>query len=254
MWETISILIICYFILFWLSIRLKDNSIADVFWGLWFVIISLSLYLFESDKNIAQILTLLLISIWWIRLFYLFFSRKLKKSGEDPRYGKWRDEWKYFYTRSFFQVYLLQMILMLIIATPLFLIFLNPEVHILTLILWLLIATAWFIFETIADSQVKEFVKNKKPRQNIVYTGWLYKYSRNPNYFWESMFWLGLSIISLHISVFWIVWYAIITFLLLKVSGIPMKEIRQKKKDNWEKYAAITNRFIPWFPKDSLDK
>ena len=246
MWETIFILVICYFILFWLSIKLKDNSIADVFWGLWFVIISLSLYLFESDKNIAQTLTLLLISIWWIRLFYLFFSRKLKKSGEDPRYGKWRDEWKYFYTRSFFQVYILQMLLMCIIAIPLFFIFTSNFFNPLITILWWIIAIFWLIYEIIADKQIIQFLKTKKKWENKVYTEWLWKYSRNPNYFGESIFWLGISIISFPISYFWIIWYIMITTLLLFVSWVPMKEKRQKTKDNWEKYAAKTNKFIPW--------
>jgi steroid 5-alpha reductase family enzyme len=248
--ETILVILTCYIVLFWISIKLKDNSIADVFWGLWFVIISLTLFLFESEKNIAQILTLMCISIWWLRLFFLFFSRKIKKTWEDPRYWKWRDEWKYFYTRSFFQVYLLQMALMFIIATPLFFVFLNSEVNSYFLIIGLMIALIWLWFEAFADYQVKRFIKNKKKWENVVYTEWLYKYSRNPNYFWESTFWLGISIISLHISIFWILWYLAITFLLLKVSGVPMKEKSHSKKDNWQPYASKTNTFFPWFPKD----
>ena len=248
--ETIFLILFCYLVLFWISIQLKDNSIADVFWGLWFVIIASMLFLFESDKNIVHIATLLIVSIWWLRLFFLFFSRKLKKTWEDPRYAKWRDEWKYFYTRSFFQVYVLQMILMFIIATPLFFIFTSSEISNFTLIIWLVVAVVWLIFETVADYQVNKFIKNKKKWENVVYTEWLYKYSRNPNYFWESTFWLGISIMSLHISLFWIIWYMMITFLLLKVSWVPMKEKSHSKKDNWQPYASNTNKFFPWFPKN----
>jgi steroid 5-alpha reductase family enzyme len=28
-----------------------------------------------------------------------------------------------------------------------------------------------------------------------------------------------------------------------------MKEARQQSKDNWQEYAARTNKFIPWFVK-----
>jgi steroid 5-alpha reductase family enzyme len=44
----------------------------------------------------------------------------LKEKREDARYAKWREEWGsgwYFVVRSFVQVYTLQMILMLVVAT-----------------------------------------------------------------------------------------------------------------------------------------
>jgi steroid 5-alpha reductase family enzyme len=52
-------------------------------------------------------------------------AKKLKTKKEDSRYAVWRGEWKYFYLRSFFQVYVLQMILMFLVSLPLFLVFEN---------------------------------------------------------------------------------------------------------------------------------
>ena len=249
--ETFWLIFVCYLVLFILSIKLKDNSIADVFWGLWFVLITLSLFIFESSKELWHIVVSWAITLWGIRLFILFFQRKLKKDGEDPRYAKWREEWKYFYTRSFFQVYLLQMLLMFTIAVPIFLIMSAENLNIFLIILWILVSLKWFAIEAVADYQVKNFIKNKTKWENIVYTDWLYKYSRNPNYFGESLFWLGISIASLWVSVFGIIGYVVITFLLLKVSWVPMKEESHSKKDNWDKYSKKTNKFIPWFPKKS---
>ena len=249
MWETFSILISCYFFLFILSIILKDNSIADVFWGLGFIIISFSLFYFESSQSLLHTWVLILIMLWGMRLFSLFFLRKMKKKWEDPRYAGWRDTWKYFYSRSFFQVYLLQMLLMCLVSVPLFYIFTNEGLHPIFTATWATIAILGWAYEIVADKQIVEFLKKKKKEENIVYTWGLWKYSRNPNYFWESIFWLGISIISIPISIFWILWYFVITFLLLYVSWVPMKEVRQKKKSNWSEYAQITPKFIPWFSK-----
>jgi steroid 5-alpha reductase family enzyme len=83
--------------------------------------------------------------------------------------------------------------------------------------------------------------------KNKVFTGGLYKYSRHPNYFWESVFWLGISIISLQNSLFGMVWFLVITILLLFVSWVPLQEKRHKKKDNWEAYSSKTPKFIPNF-------
>ncbi len=246
MLEVFAPLFVIYCVLFWISIKLQDNSIADVFWGLWFVIIAWLLFLAESRYSFPHILVLGVINIWWLRLFLLFLRRKIKHSYEDPRYSGWRKKWKYFYTRSFFQVYMLQMSLMLTIAIPLFLIYSVESLNISFLIVWVLIALLGFIYELIADRQIITFIKNKKKWENKVYTWGLWKYSRNPNYLWESVFWLGISIISFPVSLFWIVGFLLITFLLLYVSWVPMKEKRQARKDNWAQYAAKTNKFIPW--------
>ena len=68
-----------------------------------------------------QTLVTILVLIWGVRLSSHIGFRKLLEKKEDPRYTKWRSEWGngwYFYIRSFLQVYILQMLLMLIIAMP----------------------------------------------------------------------------------------------------------------------------------------
>jgi hypothetical protein len=60
--------------------------------------------------------------------------------------------------------------------------------------------------------------------------------------------WTGIFIISLGVSMYGV--YAIIgpiliTFLLTKVSGIPMVEKRWKDDAEWKKYAKKTPAFIP---------
>ena len=56
-------LLISYTLLFLYSLKIKDNSIVDVFWGFGFMIIA-GISFFESEKMISQILVTSLIFLW----------------------------------------------------------------------------------------------------------------------------------------------------------------------------------------------
>ncbi len=243
--EVFLVLLFSYIFLFILSIRIKDNSIVDVFWGLWFLIISTILLIQNKVFDLTQIITFFLIFIWSIRISSSILSKKIKHKGEDKRYAKWRYEWSYFYIRSFLQVYLLQMILLIIVSTPIYIIFESNWGNIYINILAFIISILWLSYETIADNQVKNFINSKDKTLNTIFTWWLWKYSRHPNYLWEIIFWIWITIISLQFSFYWIFWLLSISFLLLFISWIPMKENYYKNKDNYEKYIKETPLFKP---------
>ena len=253
-------LLISYTLFFLYSLRINDNSIVDVFWGFGFMIIAWVSFL-QSEKIMSQILVTGLVFLWGIRLTSHIGFRKLREWKEDPRYAKWREEWGsrwYFIVRSFLQVYMLQMVLMIVVALPILLVNLYSEqnppnplsqggIEQIFLILWIIIALFGLIFETIADLQLKAFLKIKKPGQ--IFTSWLYWYSRHPNYFGESMFWLWISLISLQYSYIGLIGWITITCLLLFVSWVPLQEARYAGRPEWEGYKKKTSVFIPWFPK-----
>jgi steroid 5-alpha reductase family enzyme len=121
-------LLICYTLLFLYSLKIKDNSIVDIFWGFGFMIIAL-LSFFQSEQGLPQYVLTGLVLLWGIRLTSHIGFRKLKEGKEDPRYAKWREEWGsgwYFIIRSYLQVFLFQMILMLIVALPILVVNLYP--------------------------------------------------------------------------------------------------------------------------------
>lgn len=251
MTSILLILLISYILLFLLSIRLKDNSIVDVFWSIGFMIVAVVSYI-EWMQGFTQSLITILILIWGIRLSSHIGFRKILERKEDPRYAKWREEWWsgiYFYIRSFLQVYILQMILLLVVATAIIVVNLygTAEYDPVITYAWALVALSGLIFESIADRQLAEFIKTKKPGE--IFTAGLYSYSRHPNYFGESMFWLGISLISIQYSYIGLISWIVITILLLFVSGVPLQEARYAGRPNWEEYKSRTSVFVPWFPK-----
>ncbi len=265
-------LLISYTLLFFYSLRIRDNSIVDVFWGFGFMIIAVLSFFIGWMRDIPQITITLLVLLWWIRLVSHIWFRKLREWKEDLRYTKWREEWGsgwYFIVRSFLQVYMLQMVLMLVVALPILLVnfsdhtslsysffsmldmwipaLIQDPIELIFLLLWVSIALFGLIFETIADRQLSAFLKIKKPGQ--IFMRGLYRYSRHPNYFGESMFWLGVSLISFPISFLGLIGWITISCLLLFVSGVPLQEARYAGRPEWEEYKKTTSVFVPWWPK-----
>ncbi len=241
----IFVLLIHIFFWFLISIFIKKNDIADVAWGLGFLLISWSAW-YLSEYSAISFIANILVSIWALRLTFHIYRRN-KGKPEDFRYANWRKHWKNFYLRSFLQVFLLQGLFLYIISIPI--IFINhnsPQKFSLLTIIGILIWLIGFMFETIADYQLKIFKSNSNNKGKIITTG-LWKYSRHPNYFGEVVLWWGIFIISLSIDkgVYTIISPILITYLICYVSGIPMLEEKYKGNIEFEDYKKRTSAFFP---------
>jgi steroid 5-alpha reductase family enzyme len=208
-----------------------------------------SSYYFSVTKTTLSLFANTLVTIWGIRLSWHIFLRN-KNKMEDFRYLAWRNEWgKWFYIRSFFQVYMLQGLFLFVISSPIF--FINNTLEIQNNIWTWIGATIWligFLFETIGDAQLSIF---KKSNKNKIIESGLWKYTRHPNYFGEVLLWWGIWVMSLvNFQNLWgIIGPLTIHYLILYVSGVPMLEKKYEGNPDFENYKKRTNRFLPWFSK-----
>ena len=247
--------IITLYMLGWflLSVYLQDNSIVDIAWGLGFIVIAGSTLL-QSSANLQVILCIVAVIAWGMRLSLHIFFRKLAHPGEDFRYAAWRKDWgAYVYLRSFFQIYILQGLLMFCISLPIIAtIYYHQTVfqwwHIVGSVVWLV----GYMTESIADTQLRQFKKIKTESNRILKTG-LWKYSRHPNYFGEAVQWWGFFLLALAtpIGIYTIVSPILITFLLVFVSGVPLLEKKYANNTEFQLYKKKTSMFIPWWPKSN---
>jgi steroid 5-alpha reductase family enzyme len=238
---------------FIISLFKKRNDVADIAWGLGFIILTWSsFWVRDFDSGLRGMLIGILISIWGLRLAYHIYKRN-KGKIEDYRYLAWRQAWgKWFYPRSYLQVYILQGILLFMIVLPTLVINKNLSspfglLDVLGLIVWVI----GFFFESVGDKQLAVFIKNPENKGKLMREG-LWKYTRHPNYFGEVTMWWGIWIISLSVDM---VWFSVlgpltITVLILKISGIPMLEIKMKENPDFADYEKKTNKFIPLFVKN----
>lgn len=238
-----AILVLC-FQTFWFLVAVlkKDNSVADIGWGLGFVLVFWWQHHFYGQPALLG----WMVSLWGVRLAVHIFRRNLKK-GEDWRYQQWREEWgKLFLLRSFFQVFMLQGLLMWVIALPLMQHW--PESRISNWLPWLGVAL-WlvgFLWEAIADWQLSRF-KSDPGNKGKIFTGGLWSLSRHPNYFGEILLWWGIFLFVLPYGIWWVCLLSpiTVTWLLNQVSGVPMLEKKYAGNPEYRKYVERTNALIP---------
>lgn len=248
-----SALVIFLYMNFWflLSLILKRNDIADVAWGLGFVNLVIFLYFQYGANNFNFLLVFTLTFIWGIRLStHIFLRNKSKK--EDLRYVAFKKSWgSWFFVRSYLQVFVLQGFFMFLISFSAILSSLSKVSSInFFVLLGFLTWVIGFIFESVGDNQLNNFLKNHKNKQKIMRYG-LWKYTRHPNYFGEVTQWWGIFLIvaSLPYGIYAILSPLTITFLILKVSGIPMLEKPFLNNHEFIEYKKSTSAFFPWFYK-----
>lgn len=246
----IIFLSIVVYMIFWFSVALiyKRNDVADIGWGLGFVMVAWLSYLISSRYNLQSILVNSLITLWGIRLAWHIYKRN-SRLKEDFRYVAWKKEWKNFYIRSFIQVFLLQGVFMFLISLPVIFINLNSLFPVPLFYIGILTWLVGFFFEVVGDYQLAQFSKTKK-KGEIMQKG-LWKYSRHPNYFGEVLLWWGIFLMAFSNS--YTPWLVVgpltITGLILFVSGIPMLEKKYEGNQEFEKYKLKTSAFFPLPPK-----
>ncbi len=237
--------------LFAVALLRKDNSVADIGWGPGFILVWAVTFFLGPAETPLQLLSGALVAAWALRLSGHVFLRK-RGRGEDFRYAQWRQDWgRAFVMRSYLQVFLLQGLFMVLIATPVILINRSPSGVIggraaAGAVIWL----AGFAFESVGDLQLRRFKKDPANRGRIMTRG-LWRYTRHPNYFGESLMWWGLFIVGLSVAGGWagLVSPLIMTLLLTRVSGIPLLEKRYRGNKEFEAYARRTSAFVPGPPK-----
>lgn len=239
-------------LLFLFSLFKKRNDFIDVAWGLGIILVTALSYVLSEAESLIMNLILILVSLWGVRLSVRIFLRNIKKS-EDYRYKNWRDSWgKWFYVRSYFQIYILQGFLMLVVGYSAIHAGVYATTNELTPFVFLGVAI-WlvgFLFEAISDYQLDNFLRQEENKGKIIDTG-LWRYSRHPNYFGEVTMWWGIWLIVAGAPFgYWaIISPLTITFLILKVSGVPMLEEKFAGNPAFEKYKQKTSVFFPLPPK-----
>jgi steroid 5-alpha reductase family enzyme len=240
-------------VLWIISLAKRDASIVDSFWGLGFVLTAwLGFALSPQGFPERRLLIVLLVSAWGLRLALHILRRNWGK-GEDFRYAAWRQEhggaW---WWRSFFQVFVLQGVLMWLISLPLLAGLHSPQPAALTLLDWLALPV-WgmgFFFETVGDWQLERFKADPASRGKVLDHG-LWRYSRHPNYFGDAAQWWAFFLPALATGAWWTFFSPLLmTYLLVQVSGVALLERSlAERKPGYREYMETTSAFIPWPPR-----
>ncbi|MCW9046524.1 MAG: DUF1295 domain-containing protein [Gammaproteobacteria bacterium] len=231
---------------FWIiSLIKKDVSVVDSLWSLFFIIAGVAVINDLPVISDRAMLVLLLVTIWGLRLS-AYITLRHWGHEEDHRYQTIRkNNQPGFAFKSLYMIFVFQALVAWVVALPLFYA-MNSTAPLtlldgLAVLLWLV----GMFFEIVSDYQLYQF-KKKPDNKGKILTQGLWKYSRHPNYFGEFLVWWGFFVFALsndgYIS---IISPLLMTFLLLKFSGVSLLEKTMKARPGYEVYMKNTNAFIP---------
>lgn len=257
LWEFLRLglvinLVVCAVL--WLVSIVKSNvTVADPFWGLGFCILSASLFLVAPGNLGRSVLVLVMTWVWGLRYALHLYWRQWGHSEETTYYPyrQWRREaGQGYWWISALRVFLPQALGTTLVGLPIAVAMYRPAPSHLTFfdIAGLLVWLAGVVTEGVADYQLATF-KHEPPNRGRVMREGLWAYSRHPNYFGDALVWWGIWLVafSTPAALPTIVSPLVMTFLLMRVSGVTLVEARSliASKPEYAEYAKSTSAFFP---------
>ncbi|MBE0610368.1 MAG: DUF1295 domain-containing protein [Dehalococcoidia bacterium] len=239
------------------SVVIKDASIVDIIWGAGFVLVAWVAFFTGDGYDGRKWLITLLASAWGLRLSTYLYLRNHGK-GEDYRYQAMRRHWgPRFPIISLLTVFGLQGVLMFVISMPVQVAQLSGMPDSLTWIDYVGAAVFAFGlgFEAVGDFQLARFKADPANAGRVMDRG-LWRYTRHPNYFGDAVLWWGLFLIAAARPANLLVIFSpiIMTFLLTRVSGVPLLEKSlTKRREGYAEYIERTSGFFPRRPRRLRD-
>ncbi|CAF0939265.1 unnamed protein product [Rotaria sp. Silwood1] len=261
----LTVMTISTVVCFLLGLITQNYSQVDKLWSLLAPIYCLIVVLYSPFQPRILLMNTL-VWMWGLRLTYNF-ARKggYTWSGEDYRWPVLR---KFINNRFLFELFnlifisIIQNILLLFIASPIFYIAYNQS---LPLNLWDLVCTLFFllffIIEVTADQQQWNFHADKQAKQPWTKDGFLqtglFKYSRHPNFFSEIMIWWVFYAFTFSAQPYsyvnWTILGTISLTLLINGSTSFTEWISSQKYPKYKQYQQTTSRLIPFWPSKKVD-
>ncbi|NKB90440.1 MAG: DUF1295 domain-containing protein [Acidobacteria bacterium] len=238
-----------------LSLLLRNAAIVDSYWGPGFLVIASIAAASGTGSTARTGLILTLVAIWSLRLGGYLTWRNWGKP-EDYRYGAMRTHHgSRFWWVSFLTVFTLQGVLMWLISLPLQAAVLTSTpvelgwLDYVGVLLW----AVGFTFEAIGDAQLARFKGDPANVGKVLDRG-VWAWTRHPNYFGETLIWWGYGLIALATPYGpWLLLSPVLmTFLLLKVSGVAMLE--RDIGDRRPGYADYMRRTSAFWPRPPLPR
>lgn len=235
---------------FFISTAVRNYGMLDVVWSLSVGVLAAVYALLGAGNPTRKLLFTSVAMIWSFRLGLYILSRVLRHHPqEDKRYRTLRERWPG--PGKFLLFFELQALIAGVFSLP-FLLAATAGAPMAGLeIAGLVIALGATAGEALADYQAQ---RAKRKHAGIIDTG-LWRYSRHPNYFFESLVWWGFFLAALPLPYGWITVACpvLMLYFLLRVTGIPLTEKHslESRGEAYRQYQRNTSRFIPWFPRRS---
>lgn len=238
-------------VVFVFSVRHENSSLYDPYWSVAPIpIVAYWASGAPSRPDVRAILVIVLVTLWGIRLTANWVARWNGLGDEDFRYVEIRSRaGRLYWPASLVSIHLLPTAWVFLGLLPTWPALSGAGAPLRALDgLALLVTAGAIVIETIADLQLRRFLRTRGERPAVLDSG-LWRYSRHPNYFGEVAFWWGLWLFGIAAEPGW-AWTAVgplsITLLFLLVS-IPWMDRRMlSRHPGWAAQMRATSGLVPW--------
>lgn len=243
-----------FFVVWAVCVRVRNYGFLDVVWSYSIAVLAPVYAMLGTGDARRGWLAAGVGMAWSLRLGTYLLRRVLRHHpNEDPRYQTLRARWPGpLWFLAFFQ---LQAVVAVVFSLPFLFMACNPSPRLAPLeFAGLAVALVALGLEALADAQMARFKADPANRGRLCTHG-LWRYSRHPNYFFESLVWWGFFVAALGSPFGWITVACplLMLYFLLKVTGIDLTEAHSLRThgEAYREYQRTTSAFIPWFPKRS---
>jgi len=231
------------------AVRIDNYSIVDAAWAFGIGVTACFWLAVGPGDVFVRIAAIAVVGFWSLRLGgYLHRRIHRMHPREDARYAKLREVWKGREKSAFFGFFQMQAVSVILLALPFLAISHKSGPWGIFESIGLVVILIGLLGESLADRQMGAFKRRNSDSKAVCREG-LWRYSRHPNYFFESVIWWGFYLFACGAPWGWAMIHApvAITWLLLRVTGIPPTEAAAvaRKGDAYLEYQRTTSAFIP---------
>lgn len=256
--------VVSYFLLpfnFWLNLLLADiiatvvtflfsvifgnASVYDPYWSVQPIVIVIAFAIKSPALSAAQILTMIAVFVWGLRLTlnWAYTFRGMKH--QDWRYTMLKEQTgKLYPVVNFLGIHLVPTLIVYACTLPaVFTLAYAPKFNAGSAVFFALSILA-VVLQGTADCQMHKF--RKSGVGGFIRVG-LWKYSRHPNYLGEILMWWGIALAAVCIMPqhWYLIAGAIANTLLFMFISVPLADRRQSRKAGFEEYKKSTRTFLP---------
>lgn len=255
-------LILVILLLWGIALAIRDVSFIDAFWAFGMVLLAWASAAQAGTGAPHGRWLVALTTLWGLRLAIHLFLR-WRTGGEDPRYqrilgGVMKQRGWSWGLSALVMVFLMQAPLLFLTCLPTQIgVWASaadpaPDLGLLGYA-GVVAALAGIAFESVGDAQLSRFRADPANKGKVLDTG-LWRYTRHPNYFGDTLTWWGIWLVAADIGP-WVALASVIgpvflTFTLTRWSGKALLEKGlHKTRPDYADYVARTSGFFPWPPK-----
>ena len=240
-------------VLWAVSVRIRDASIIDIFWGPACAFGAVITIVRTDGASPRDLMLTALVCIWAARLA-VHLARRNIGQGEDYRYARMRERSgsdAAFARWSLTRVFGLQGLIAWFVSLPVQVGQIGGGGSLGGLaVAGVIVFAVGLGFEAIGDAQLRKFKADPANKGRLMTRG-LWAWTRHPNYFGDATVWAGLTLIALESPYGWLTVLSplVMAHFLVNVSGKALLErAMEKKYPEYAVYRRTTSGFLPLPP------